>query len=147
MEENKNCVNRKVSILIDYELFFNDILIEMEDIDTVASNGSMFHTTIDPIAMLKNKPERSPLKKTSIQFKNISKRTIINSERDSSDEDLGLDKEDVKSLTHAFDNRRTSSFSCTSFNVEQKKHSLSSESEVFEIIHLDANEHVSKNDR
>ena len=72
--------------------------------------------------------------------KNNNKRALLNHASEASEDNLGQDIPDNEDKV--LDNRRVSCFSWTSAKGEKKKGSLSSESEVFEIVHLDASGHV-----
>ena len=152
--DETNC-KRKVSVIIDEEMIFKDKIIQKEDTDMFPSIEAMCQTKIDPVAMLKSKPKMSSLKKISIKSKNTKNEkkfpfpTCYQSfeNHDSSEEEIGLYTEELETITHAFDGRRKSCFSWTGFKQEKKKDSLTSESEVFEIVHIDSSGRVSKKEQ
>ena len=95
----------------------------------------------DPIEMLKNRPKRSSLKQSCSQSRKVNRsdqkaKTSIG-EVSSDEEEL---ISDFQLISNVFYNRRKS---CNSWRGRQRERvkggSVSSESEVFEIIHMEEN--------
>jgi len=110
----------------------------------------------DPVKMLLNQPKRSSLKKScllqsrkvgSLDFTNKSSPGICEVSSDDEFQEL-----EPKLISNVFENRRKS---CHSWRLKQKEKlkekrcsTVSTESQVFEIIHLDDNnEEVSRTDK
>ena len=110
----------------------------------------------DPVKMLLNQPKRSSLKKScllqsrkvgSLDFTNKSSPGICEVSSDDEFQEL-----EPRLISNVFENRRKS---CHSWRLKQKEKlkekrcsTVSTESQVFEIIHLDENnEEVSRTDK
>ena len=123
----------KVVIQIGVENNQNSKPIIEENINSTTKN--------DPIEMLKNRPKRSSLKQSCSQGRKVGRtdhqaKTSIG-EVSSDEEEL---ISDFQLISNVFHNRRKS---CNSWRGRQRERakggSVSSESEVFEIIHMEEN--------
>ena len=133
--EGNQCVSIKID---DDKIIFKDIVSEMKDFDTFASNEKTCLTNVDPVEMLKNNPKRPALKKTCM--KQTKTNALSNCASEGSEDNSGQDSHD--NVNKVLDNRRVSCLSWTAAKEEKKKDSLASESDVFEKVHLDTSGHV-----
>ena len=119
------------------------VVIQIEDENNkdnhpVTEDSQSSATKNDPIKMLKNRPKRSSLKQSCLHPRKVGKndqKPKSNLGEVSSDEEL---IPDFQMISNVFQNRRKS---CNSWRGRQRDRvaggSVSSESEVFEIIHME----------